>query len=62
MEDKWMLAEIEEIFGKPTRMCLFSEDEESYNIFRQSIIDAPTYSYDRTKYPFDDNVKVKYPP
>ena len=33
-----MLAEIERIFGKPTRMCLFAEDEESYNIFRQSII------------------------
>ena len=58
MEDEWMLAEIEEIFGKPTRMCLFSEDEESYNIFRQSIIDAPAYSYDRAKLPFDDGVKI----
>lgn len=58
MEDELMLTEIEKILGKPTRMCLFYEDEESYNIFRQSIIDAPAYSYDRTKYPFDDNVKV----
>ena len=58
MEDEWMLAEIEEIFGKPTRMCLFSEDEGSYNIFRQSIIDAPAYSYDRAKLPFDDGVKI----
>ena len=58
MEDEWMLAEIERIFGKPTRMCLFAEDEESYNIFRQSIIDAPAYSYDRTKCPFDDDVKI----
>ena len=53
-----MLTEMEKIFGKPTRICLFSEDEESYNIFRQSIIDSPIYSYDSTKYPFDDNVKV----
>jgi hypothetical protein len=58
MEDKWMLADIEKIFGKPTQMCLFSEDEESYNIFRQSIIDAPSYSYDRAKLPFDDGVKI----
>ena len=53
-----MLVEIEKIFGKPTRMCLFSEEEESYRAFRQSIIDSPAYSYDKSIYPFDDNVKV----
>ncbi len=58
MKDELMLSEINKIFGKPTRMCLFSEDEESYNVFRQLIIDAPSYSYDKTKYLFDDNVKV----
>ena len=58
MEDELMLAEIEKIFGKPTKMCLFSEDEESYRVFRQTIIDSPTYSYDKLIYPFDDNVKV----
>ena len=39
-------------------MSLFYEDEESYRVFRQSIIDSPAYSYDRSIYPFDDNVKV----
>ncbi len=58
MEDEWMLAETDKIFGKPTRMCLFCEDEESYNIFRQSIINAPSYSYDRAKLPFDDGVRI----
>lgn len=58
MEDELMLTEIEKIFGKPTRMCLFSEDEESYKMFRQLIIDAPTYSFDKTTFPFDDEVKV----
>ncbi len=58
MEDELILAEIEKIFGKPTRMCLF--EEESYNVLRQSVIDAPAYTYDRTKYPFDDNVKVTF--
>ena len=58
MEDELMLAEIEKVFGKPTQMCLFSEDKESYRVFRQSIIDSPAYSYDKLIYPFDDNVKV----
>ena len=54
MEDELMLAEIEKIFGKPTRMSLFYEDEESYNVFRQSIIDAPLCFYDNTMLPFTD--------
>lgn len=56
MEDELISVEIEKLLGKPTRMSLF--DEESYNVLRQYIIDAPAYSYDRTKYPFDDNVKI----
>ena len=54
MEDELLLAEIEKIFGKPTRMSLFHEDEESYNVFRQSIMDAPLFIYDKTILPFTD--------
>ena len=57
MEDELMLVEIEKIFGKPTRMSLFYEDEESYNAFRQSIIDAPIRIYDKTILPFT-NIRI----
>ena len=48
------LAEIEKIFGKPTKMSLFADEEIAYNLLRQFIIDAPSCTYDKTKLPFDD--------
>ena len=42
----------EKVFGKPTKWSLFSEDEEAYEAFRQTIIDAPNYVYDKGKLPF----------
>ncbi len=47
----------EKVFGKPTKWSLFSEDEEAYEAFRQTIIDAPSYVYDKDKLPFT-GVKV----
>ena len=47
----------EKVFGKPTKWSLFSEDEEEYEAFRQTIIDAPSYVYDKDKLPFT-GVKV----
>jgi hypothetical protein len=47
----------EKVFGKPTKWSLFSEDEEAYEAFRQTIIDAPNYLYDKKKLPFT-GVKV----
>lgn len=47
----------EKVFGKPTKWSLFSEDEEAYEAFRQTIIDAPNYVYDKKKLPFS-GVKV----
>ncbi len=47
----------EKVFGKPTKWSLFSEDEEAYEAFRQTIIDAPHYVYDKRKLPFS-GVKV----
>lgn len=47
----------EKVFGKPTKWSLFSEDEEAYEAFRQTIIDAPNYVYDKKKLPFSE-VKV----
>jgi hypothetical protein len=47
----------EKVFGKPTKWSLFSEDEEAYEAFRQTIIDAPNYVYDKGKLPFT-SVKV----
>ena len=47
----------EKVFGKPTKWSLFSEDEEAYEAFRQTIIDAPNYVYDKKKLPFT-GVKV----
>lgn len=47
----------EKVFGKPTKWSLFSEDEEAYEAFRQTIIDAPHYVYDKDKLPFT-GVKV----
>jgi len=46
--------ELELIFGKPTKMSLFADEEMAYNAFRQSIIDTPSCTYDKTKLPFDD--------
>ena len=42
----------EKVFGKPTKWSLFSEDEEAYEAFRQTIIDSPHYMYDKDKLPF----------
>lgn len=42
----------EKVFGKPTKWSLFSEDEEAYEAFRQTIIDSPHYEYDKDKLPF----------
>ena len=42
----------EKVFGKPTKWSLFSEDEEAYEAFRQTIIDSPHYVYDKSKLPF----------
>lgn len=47
----------EKVFGKPTKWSLFSEDEEAYEAFRQTIIDSPHYVYDKKKLPFS-GVKV----
>lgn len=47
----------EKVFGKPTKWSLFSEDEEAYEAFRQTIIDSPHSVYDKTKLPFT-GVKV----
>ena len=47
----------EKVFGKPTKWSLFSEDEEAYEAFRQTVIDAPNYVYDKEKLPFT-GVKV----
>lgn len=47
----------EKVFGKPTKWSLFSEDEEAYEAFRQTIIDAPNYLYDKKKLPFS-GVKI----
>ena len=47
----------EKVFGKPTKWSLFSEDEEAYEAFLQTIIDAPNYVYDKEKLPFT-GVKV----
>ena len=47
----------EKVFGKPTKWSLFSEDEEAYEAFRQTIIDSPHYVYDKRKLPFS-GVKV----
>ena len=47
----------EKVFGKPTKWSLFSEDEEAYEAFRQTIIDSPHYVYDKNKLPFS-GVKV----
>ena len=47
----------EKVFGKPTKWSLFSEDEEDYEAFRQTIIDSPHYVYDKNKLPFT-GVKV----
>lgn len=47
----------EKVFGKPTKWSLFSEDEEAYEAFRQTIIDTPHSVYDKTKLPFT-GVKV----
>ncbi len=47
-------SEYEMILGKPTRMSIFADDEESYKAFRQSIIDAPIEKYNpKGKLPFD---------
>jgi len=60
MEAELISVEIEKLLGKPTRMCLFSDDEE-YGAFRQSIIDAPPCIYDKTILPFSDikNVHIQ---
>ena len=42
----------EKVFGKPTKWSLFSEDEETYEAFRQTIINSPHYVYDKDKLPF----------
>lgn len=42
----------EKVFGKPTKWSLFSEDEEAYEAFLQTIIDSPHYEYDKDKLPF----------
>lgn len=47
----------EKVFGKPTKWSLFSEDEESYEAFRKTIIHSPHYVYDKDKLPFT-GVKV----
>lgn len=47
----------EKVFGKPTKWSLFSEEEEAYEAFRQTIIDSPHYVYDKNKLPFT-GVKV----
>lgn len=49
MEDS---IEFEKVLGKPTKMSLFSDDEEAYAVFRQSIINTPRIEYDKTKLPF----------
>ena len=47
----------EKVLGKPTKWSLFSEDEEAYEAFCQTIIDSPHYMYDKDKLPFT-GVKV----
>lgn len=46
------MEDYEKVFGKPTKWSLFSEDEEAYEAFRQTIIDAPHSVYDKNKLPF----------
>lgn len=54
-------SEYERIFGEPTRMSLFADDEESYKTFRQSIINAPREKYDpKMKLPFEGIKLLNY--
>ncbi|WP_291528515.1 DUF4357 domain-containing protein [Bacteroides sp. UBA939] len=54
------LSDIEKILGKPTKMFLFTDEEESYANLRQSIFNAPHDSYDKAKLPFDGVQLMKY--
>lgn len=56
------LGEIEKIFGAPTTMSLFTDEEIAYNLLRQSIIDAPSCTYNKAKLPFDDIEIVYFQP
>ena len=55
--DALLSEDYEKVFGKPTKWSLFSEDEEAYEAFRQTIIKAPNYVYNKEKLPFT-GVKV----
>ena len=56
MDTLWS-QDYEKVFGKPTKWSLFSEDEEAYEAFRKTIVDAPHYVYDKSKLTFT-GVKV----
>ena len=56
-----VITEYEILFGEPTRMSLFADDEKSYKTFRQSIIDSPREEYDPSApLPFEGVVLLKY--
>lgn len=55
------ISEYERIFGKPTRMSLFSDDEESYKTFREFIMNSPRVKYDpKKKLPFEGIKLLSY--
>lgn len=49
MEDSY---EYESVLGKSTKSSLFSDDEDAYEAFRQSIINSHRLEYDKTKLHF----------
>ena len=61
MEEKDnVIEQYEKLFGKPTTIDLFDENEDYYNCLRQQIINSPNIYVNRKELPFSNVVILPY--